>query len=1315
MPSERIQRQIDRLLDAAEQAFQQRDWEAARLHLQDVLDLDPANEDAQSFLAALERKAAPTPPAGPNLLSASPAHPELVEGGEGGTAAPAASDTRHPIPDTPPAAFVNGRYEVERFLGEGGKKRVYLAHDNLLDRDVAFALIKTEGLDQVGRDRIKREAQAMGRLGAHPHIVSVFDLGEEAGGQPYIVTELMKGGDVEGVIEKAPEHRLPLERTLEIGMEVCRGLEFAHSHGIVHRDLKPGNVWLTEDGTAKLGDFGLAVALDKTRLTQAGMMVGTVSYMPPEQAMGGEVTPRADLYSLGAMLYEMVTGRPPFLGDDTLAIIGQHLNTAPVAPSWHRPDCPRPLEALVLRLLAKDPNQRPTSAHDVQVALRAIDLARQPQSDEAQLEPEVLESLAGGVFVGRQREMGELKGALEEALSGQGRVVALVGEPGIGKTRTAQELATYAALRQIHVLWGRCYEGTGAPPYWPWVQMLRSHVRERPVEQLRADLGSGAADVAEVVSDVRERLPGVVRPPPLEPEQARFRLFDSITTFLRASSQAQPLMLVLEDLHWADRPTLLLLEFLARELAGARLLVVMTYRDVEVSRQHPLTLTLGELNRGLLLRRVVLRGLTPEDVERFIELTTGTAPPAGLAEAVYSQTEGNPLFVTEVVRLLVQEGLLASPPAPSQPSGAGGQSREHELWSVRIPEGVREVIGRRLNRLSERCNQALTLAAAIGRQFNLEQLAALSADLSRARLVDLVEEALAARIVEELVQPVGHYQFTHALIQETLVAELSLTRRVQVHAQIAEALEQLYGDQVAAHAGELAYHYAQAAALLGPAKLIQYSLLAGERALAGYAYEEALAHFQRGLDAMAGQLMDRQQADLLFGLARAQAATLEILQAREIVANLSRAFDYYAQSDALDRVVAVAECPVDALPGQPVGAARLVARALTLVEPDSHEAGRLFSRYARMVAIEEGNYPAAADACTRALAIARRDHDLPLEIQTLGNGAEADLNDLRLHEGLDKCLQAIELASRADVSQAALLPRLFACISLLNLGQLQRASEQTAALVIESERFRDRRWLISALWIDGTVAHFHGDWAVARDRLDQVVGLSPADPRPYWTRLKLEHAAGELARAKSLVDRLLEMVPLSPPRPEFGLATTVLVLSLIADDGLAEERLAEAEATAEAILSFPTVTKHVLLIARAALAVMAMHRRDVTAAARHYPELKVAAGMVLFEGLAGDRLLGLLAETISEDRAALRHFEDALAFCRSGGERVELAWTCLNYAELLLRCAAAIGPSAVEEQARATELLSEGLQIAHEIGMRPLSERILAHRPILKA
>ncbi|MEE8466778.1 MAG: protein kinase, partial [Dehalococcoidia bacterium] len=299
MVSERIQRRIDILLDEADQAIAESDWTVVRDRAQNVLALDPNNGDASTFIAAADRALAveTSPPAG-----AQPLNPTSIPAG-------------HPAAPEQPSSFSSDRYQVQRFLGEGGKKKVYQARDTTLDREVAFALIKTEGLDDTSRMRIQREAQAMGRLGSHPHIVTVFDLGEEYG-QPFMVTELMGGGDVEGLIENAPNHLLQLEQAVTITQEVCRGLEFAHSRGIVHRDLKPGNVWLTSDGVAKIGDFGLAVSLDRSQLTEEGMMVGTVSYMPPEQAMGGDVTPRSDLYSLGAMLYELTTGWPPFLGDD---------------------------------------------------------------------------------------------------------------------------------------------------------------------------------------------------------------------------------------------------------------------------------------------------------------------------------------------------------------------------------------------------------------------------------------------------------------------------------------------------------------------------------------------------------------------------------------------------------------------------------------------------------------------------------------------------------------------------------------------------------------------------------------------------------------------------------------------------------------------------------------------------------------------------------------------------------------------------------------------------------------------------------------
>jgi len=258
-----------------------------------------------------------------------------------------------------------------RVLGEGSSKTVVLAHDNKIDRDVAFALIKTEGLDASGRERVSREARAMGKLGDNPYVVSIYDVGEESG-QPYIVSQYMAGGSVDDLLRRSPNHRLAAADAMRIACDVCRALDHAHSCGIIHRDLKPANVWLTADGTTKLGDFGLAIASARSRLTAAGMIVGTAAYMPPEQALGRPLDVRSDLYSLGAMFYEMVTGEPPFRGADLLSVIAQHINAQPEPPSKKVAGIGPELDALILKLLAKNPGDRPRDAAAVRSLLEAM-------------------------------------------------------------------------------------------------------------------------------------------------------------------------------------------------------------------------------------------------------------------------------------------------------------------------------------------------------------------------------------------------------------------------------------------------------------------------------------------------------------------------------------------------------------------------------------------------------------------------------------------------------------------------------------------------------------------------------------------------------------------------------------------------------------------------------------------------------------------------------------------------------------------------------------------------------------------------------
>jgi eukaryotic-like serine/threonine-protein kinase len=724
------------------------------------------------------------------------------------------------------ASFAGGRYQVQRIIGEGGRKRVYLAHDAKLDRDVAIAVIKTEGLDADGLTRVRREAQAMGRLGDHPHIVTIYDVGDDGGPggqrQPYIVSQYMAGGAVDAL-----EHPIALEQTLEIAKGVCRGLAYAHANGIVHRDLKPGNVWLAADGTAKIGDFGLAVALDRSRLTMAGMLVGTVAYMPPEQALGGDTTQRADLYSLGCMLYEMVTGRPPFVGNDPTAVISQHINQPPVAPSWLTESCPPELEEVILRMLAKDPGERPESAAAVLSALERVDPAQKSASHS---ESNVLDRLARGVFVGRERELDRLRKAFDEAFSGRGSMVMLVGEPGIGKTRAAQELETYARMRGAQVLWGRAHESSGAPAYWPWVQVGDAYNTARGLADLGPDTQGKGPELVRLFPWLRQGM-NIGEPEQLaDPEAAQFRFFDAYATFVRAMSNRTPLLIALDDLHWADKPSLLLLEYLARELTRLRVLIVCTYRDTDLSRTHPLSEALAALNREAGFQRVVLRGLSRGEVAGYIRAVANVTPRPELLDRIFEETEGNPFFLSEVVNLLTQEGKLTE-----------------SISDIAVPDGVREALGRRLDRISEEANELLQVAAVVGREFAYDTLTLLG-ERDEDALLRLIEEAIEARVIEEMEQP-GRYKFTHALMQETLLDELSTTRRVRIHGQVGEALERRWGARADERATRLALHFVEAA-MVSPrhaAKAVHYAKLAAQQAEAQFAWDDAATHYEHCL------------------------------------------------------------------------------------------------------------------------------------------------------------------------------------------------------------------------------------------------------------------------------------------------------------------------------------------------------------------------------------------------------------------------------------------------------------------------------------
>jgi class 3 adenylate cyclase len=866
--SERIQRRIDALLDEADGAFAARDWARLRDLADDVLKLDPENGDAPVYARAAQQGLGEGRPAA-SVSENAPAAPE--------SASRSASNRAAPLPES----FGDGRYSVVRMLGEGGKKRVYLARDNRLQRDVAFALVRTEGLEETGRERVLREAQSMGRIGSHPNLVAIHDITEEDG-NPCIVQEYMDGGDLVAVGHRPSaggedaSRSIGVKRILEIAKDVCAGLSHMHARGFVHRDLKPANVFLSADGTAKVGDFGLVIAGDLSRLTEHGTLIGTVAYMPPEQAVGGMVSAKSDLYSLGAMLYELVTGKPPFTGDDATAIISQHLNTPPVAPSWHTEDCPPALEGLILQMLEKDPEKRPESAAAVAGELGRIDPAAKSTRHSNE---NPLARLARGVFVGREKELERLRTAFDEAFAGRGGLVMLVGEPGIGKTRTAQEVETYARMRGAQVLWGRSHEGSGAPPYWPWVQVGRQWGSSNDLASIRDEMAPSRGELVRLYPELRTNNPNFIEPEPAtDPESAQFRLFDAVALFIRAMQGKGPLVIALDDLHWADKPTLLLLQHVARELSRLRVLILCTYRDTDLSRTHPLSEALAALNRDPGFQRIVLRGLTREEVGAYIRATANVAPKAEVVERIFEETEGNPFFLGEVVNLLTQEGTLL----------------KDSVSEIAVPDGVREALGRRLDRLSEEANDLLQVAAIVGREFAYDMLDLIDPH-TEDELLRLVEEGIEARVIEEMAQP-GRYRFTHALMQETLLAELSTTRRVRLHGQVGEALEKRWGDRAEERAPRLAEHFVESSTLTPrhARRAVHYAKLAARQAEAQTAWDEAAKWYERALSLVtaAEDGLGEDEAELLAALGHVQRLNTDF---RASWRNLMRAIGLFRQ------------------------------------------------------------------------------------------------------------------------------------------------------------------------------------------------------------------------------------------------------------------------------------------------------------------------------------------------------------------------------------------------------------------------------------
>jgi predicted ATPase len=762
--------------------------------------------------------------------------------------------------------LLNARYQLEAELGRGGMGRVYRAHDTLLDRPVAVKVLSASELGTEGRVRLLHEAQAAAGLN-HPNIVTIHDVGEadaagQAGPMPFIVMELVAGPSLH---DRRPGS---LEETVAVARQVCAALEHAHARGIIHRDLKPENVLLASDSqagaspTAKLVDFGLARSM-ASRLTAEGAIAGTVFYLAPELALGQEYDGRADLYALGIMLYELTTGRLPFLADDPLAVISQHLHSPVVPPRARDEGIPPALDALILRLLSKDPQDRLATAAEVRRALEAPDILDREAIPARELS--VLERIERGRLVARERELSQARDLWRKARTGEGGLLLVSGEPGIGKTRLVRELCTEVQVAGEGVLVGECYAEGGAP-YAPFAQILRRAFGDGAGQELAAALPDFVlADLLSLAPGLRLRFPEVPANPPLDAKSEQQRLFENVVAFCQALCERAPLLLVLEDAHWADSGSLALLRHLARRTRRQPLLLVATYREVELDQTRPFQEVSIDLNRERLATRLRLSRLDkagtrdmlavlfaeetmPEQLKPEL-LSRGLLRPEFL-EGIYSETEGNPFFVEEVCKALVESG---------QVSFVDGTWDRPDMEELEIPQSVRVAIQSRVGKMPAECQEVLRLAAVLGREFEFETLLAASG-AGEEGLIEALECAAQAQLVEEVRAGWDvTFGFTHGLIPATLSEGVSTLRRRRLHRRAAAAIERLHPDDFES----LAYHYGEAG---DKERARVYHRQAGERALASYANVEAEGHYRAALELVEAETG---RADLLGELGRA--------------------------------------------------------------------------------------------------------------------------------------------------------------------------------------------------------------------------------------------------------------------------------------------------------------------------------------------------------------------------------------------------------------------------------------------------------------
>ena len=859
-------------------------------------------------------------------------------------------------------------------------------------------------------------------------------------------------------------------------------------------------------------------------------------------------------------------------------------------------------------------------------ALRAPGLeVDRPIAAEAEPVPvaepaEVPEAPAAGL-IGRDRELGELRRALTEALSGSGSLFLISGEPGVGKTRLADAVSATAIGRGGQVLWGRCWEGGGAPAYWPWMQVLR-----------------GLEGAPQVGSEA----------PPAESEDSRFALFKAVTDFLREATAEAPLVVVLDDIHAADEPSLLLLDFLAHGLRDARILAIGTYRPLEVGASD----LIGRLARDG--RVLPLGGLDVTAVRRFVEERTGVDS-GDLARAVHDATEGNPFFVEELVRLLAAERRLDQPVTGALP----------------VPDSVREAINRHLAPLPEETLEVLRLASVLGKEFTFAALERVS-DIPPDRLLGILDRGIAAGLIAEVVTVLGRYRFVHALVRDVLYDGLGRSARVELHRGVAEGLDALYADDPEPHLAELAHHYLLAAPGGDLERAIDYTTRAGDRAMALLAFEEAVRHYRRALEA----LERRESADpvvrrdLLIELGAALRKAGDPVAAKEAfrdAAGLSRrlgdaekqaqatlgfAGRYWTTGVVDESVIAMLEDALAAL-----GDEDTLLRAALLARLSTEIYYATPRRRAEELSAE-------------AVEVTRRLGDDGALASVLDARLGATWGPDNLDERLELSDEVVDLAERGGDKETALRVRAFHISCLLEAGDVAAADAELQSARQRAEYLRQPRYLWHVTGLRALRALMSGRLDDGERLMEEALEFGRhADERiarhVYAIQLTtLRYSQGRLEELEGTMRAFVDQYP-----HLHGWRSTLALLYAELGD-LPRARSEFEQLAGGGWTEVARDSGWLLTTCRAADTCFKLGDRD--AAAVLYDQLRPFAGRNVVLGRVASiaigsaaRHLGQLAAVLERFDDAARHFEDAIRMNRSMGARPWLALSECDYAAVL--------------------------------------------------